>query len=114
MEWPTGNVLWNLPIAHDFVRTFQLLPVHINGCGFEMKGIKGGLLQKPWTLMTTSLFIWDALRAYRCPGAAHAGLHETIEGRNAQLSALYPEMMRGAVHAACKFRSSLQCQAQKT
>ena len=90
MEWSTGNALWNPDFIKLFVDRFKLIPVEINGCTLGHHGNKGGLLYKPWTLMTSSPYIYDVFQDCKCPGAEHKGKHETIDGDNTWKSALYP------------------------
>ena len=109
VEWPTGNALWNLPAVTRSCEDFQLRPVECNGCAMEMRGKGGGLVCKSWTLMTSSPYLWNEMNEYKCPGAKHQGLHETIEGSNTKPSSFYPQMMCDIVHYTLDQRLQNKC-----
>ena len=104
MEWPIGNALWNLDVVKMFLERFRLMPVDINGCMLGHTGVGGGLMCKPWTLMTSSPYIYDVFKDCKCPGEAHSGIHETVHGSNTWRSAMYPTEMCDRVHHAIGMR----------
>ena len=73
------------------------------GLAFVSMGVgsKGGLMYEPWTLMTSSPYIWDifkdCVRSGIEPGHEK---HEAVEGDNAWKSAFYPAEMCDRVHDA--------------
>ena len=54
-EWPTSATGWKLPELNDFDGLEQIRVARFNGCRLGLTSVvTGGLIKKPWTVMTTN------------------------------------------------------------
>ena len=89
-EWPKECMGYKLPVAIETFDELGMLQAVINGCMVGARGSKGGLLAKPWKIMTTSKVMAKRMNL-RCQGNHE---HEPCMGsQTAAAPAYYPKAM---------------------
>eukprot|EP00959_Pyramimonas_sp_CCMP1952_P010435 218502-Pyramimonas_sp.AAC.1 len=75
LEWPTPCNYWRGPQVKEFIRELGFVKTTLHRCAHGLKGSKGNLMKKPWTIASTSCDVVEGLER-RCDGA-----HEHVEAR---------------------------------
>ena len=89
-EWPKGCQGYKLPVVIKVVDELGMFEAIINGCMVGLRGQTGGLLAKPWKIMTTSKVMAKRMNL-RCQGNHE---HDPCMGsQTAAASAYYPKAM---------------------
>ena len=88
-EWPRYSLGWARQEVLDFVASFSLTSVPIDGCAF---GLSHGdkLIKKPWRIVTDHPILADNHKPWRCNGEHE---HLPISGSITPKSAYYNRLM---------------------
>ena len=73
-EWPKECLGYKLPVVIETFDELGMLEAIINGCMVGARGWKGGLLAKPWKIMTTPKVMAKRMNL-RCQGNHARAVH---------------------------------------
>ena len=89
-EWPRTCKGWKLDDVIAFLKSLPFHRADFDGCCFGLQTKDGIPLKKEWTVWSTCSFLLFTLNGSRCCGD-HS--HARCLGRNARLSARYPQFL---------------------
>ena len=95
-EWPRGAEGWTQPVVQEMRRICGLeVECDFDGCQYNLRDLRGRLLQKPWKVVTTLVRLREPL-SKRCSNRRDGTRnheHGECRGRDAQKSARYSEKL---------------------
>ena len=89
-EWPEDCLGYKLPVVTETFDQLGMSEAIIHGCMVGLRGPKGGLVMKPWKVVTTSKLMAERMNL-RCHG--HHEHEPRVESLSAPASVGYPEEM---------------------
>ena len=97
LEWPQYCSYWGLPRVVALAKELNLREVTFNGCSLGLRGNQGGLIKKPWKVITNSGELIRSLGKLKCT-KDHP--HEDCAGRNTKQTENYTMKLHEVVHKA--------------